>query len=359
LGARDFEGSLFVSDHWVPNDRISLDLGLRYSGETLGNNKNLAPRLGIAYSPGQGGKTVFRGGVGRFIGHTPLLAGNFPLNPTRQVSLFDEAGDLLGTPVTYANAYGSRTPRGGWLASPIFPGNVPYNWTWNLEADRELNSRVMLRVNYLSSRAYDQFIVNPVTDLASGPAMLLTPHGASHYNELETTVHFRLTRITDWNVSYVYSKARGDLNTLSQLFVPFEQPIIRNDAYANLGSDIPNRVVSWGRFKTHLWGLEAGPVVDYHSGFPYAPVDMLQNYIGTPNLDRFPHFFSLDMKLAKEFHLPFPIIKKHLMRGSLTVFNLSNHTNPRDVFDNVSSPNYGHFVGNQHRFLDTSLDIVY
>jgi hypothetical protein len=39
------------------------------------------------------------------------------------------------------------------------------------------------------------------------------------------------------------------------------------------------------------------------------------------------------MKLSKEFHLPFPMFKKHLMRGSLTIFNLSNHTNPRDVFE--------------------------
>ena len=157
----------------------------------------------------------------------------------------------------------------------------------------------------------------------------------------------------------MYSKARGDLNTLAQLFVPFEQPVIRPDAYSNLASDVPNRIVTWGRFKTHLWGIESGPVVDYHSGFPYAPVDMQQDYIGTPNGQRFPHFFSLDMKLSKEFHLPLPMLKKHLMRGSLTIFNLSNHSNPRDVFNNVSSPYFGHFVGNQHRFLDSALDILY
>jgi hypothetical protein len=189
--------------------------------------------------------------------------------------------------------------------------------------------------------------------------MLLTPHGDSRYDEFESTVHFRLTRVTDWNVSYVYSRARGDLNTLAQVFVPFESPVIPPDAYSNLGSDVPNRLVSWGKFKTHLWGIESGPVVDYHSGFPYAPVDVDQNYVGVPNTSRFPHFFSLDMKLSKEFHLPLPWLKKHLMRGSLTIFNVSNHSNPRDVFANVSSPYFGHFVGDQHRFLDSSLDVLY
>jgi hypothetical protein len=38
---------------------------------------------------------------------------------------------------------------------------------------------------------------------------------------------------------------------------------------------------------------------------------------------------------------------------------LSDHTNPRDVFNNVTSPFFGHFVGNQHRFFDTSIDVIY
>jgi hypothetical protein len=359
LAARDFDISVFVTDHWVPSDQFSFDFGLRYSGQSLGSAANLAPRLGAAYSPGHNGKTVFRGGVGRFYGHTPLLAGNFTMNPDRQVSLFDESGNLQGPPVTYVNAYGDLNRQGALVASPTFPGNVPYNWTWSLEADQELHPRVMLRLGYTSSRAYDQFIVNPDTDLPTGPAMLLTPHGASVYKEFESTVHVRVTAISELNISYVYSKARGDLSTLADLFVPFEQPVIRPDAYSNLASDIPNRIVSWGRFKTHVWGIEAGPVVDYHSGFPYSPVDARQDYIGAPDTKRFPQFFSLDTKLSKEFHLPLPWLKKHLMRGSFMIFNLSNHTNPRDVFNNTCSPFFGHFVGNQHRFFDSALDVLY
>jgi hypothetical protein len=358
LAARDFEGSVFVADHWLPNDRISLDLGLRYSGQTLGEAADLAPRLGIAFSPGHDGKTVFRGGVGRFYGRTPLLAGAFSMSQSREVSSFDGLGNLLGPPVTYVNAYGDLNA-GVLVASPTFPGVVPYNWTWSLEGDQELTPRVMLRVSYISSHAYNQYIVDPLTELATGPAMLLTPRGSSDYRELESTVHFRINRITDWNVSYVHSKARGDLNTLSQLFVPFEQPVFRPDVYSNLASDVPNRIVSWGRFKTHLWGIESGPVIDYHSGFPYALIDVDQDYIGTPYSKRFPQFFSLDMKLSKEFHLPLPLLKKHLMRGSLTVFNLTDHSNPRDVFNNISSPYFGHFVGDQHRFFDSALDILY
>ena len=359
LASRDFEGFLFVADHWVPSDRISFDLGLRYSGQSLGSAANVAPRLGIAYTPGRDGKTVFRGGLGLFYDHSPLLGGNYTMNPIRQVSFYDNPGNLQGPPVSYANAYGELNRQGEWVASPNFPGTVPYNWTWSLEADRELRPRVILRLSYVSSRAYNQFIINPVTDLATGPAMLLTARGASRYDEVESTAHIRLTGDSELNVSYVYSEARGDLNTLAEVWVPFEMPVIRPNAYSNLASDAPSRVVGWGRFKTHLWGIEAGPVADYHSGFPYSFVDMRQNYIGIPNSERFPRFFSLDMKLSKEFHLPLPLLRKHLMRGSLLIFNLTDHSNPRDVYSNTSSPYFHHFVGFQHRFFDSALDILY
>jgi hypothetical protein len=359
LSAEDFEGAFFVADHWVPSEPIALDLGVRYSGQTLGSHANVAPRMGIAYAPGRLGKTVLRGGVGLFYDHSLLLAGDFPAYPTRSVSLYDESGTLQGPPIVYQNLYGHMMGQGELFASPNWLGSVPHNWSWNLEADRELRPRVVLRLSYISSRTYSQFIVNPMTERPTGPALLLTDQGGSRYQEFESTVHYRRSDSSEWNISYVYSLARGDLNTLAEVYVPFEEPVIRPDVYANLPSDTPQRVVGWGRLKTHVWGIFASPVIDFHSGLPYSPIDVLQNYVGEPNSARFPHFFSLDLKLGKDFHLPLPWIKKHVMRGQFTTFNLTNHTNPRDVYNNTASPFFDHFVGNQHRFFDTGLDIIY
>jgi hypothetical protein len=359
LQANDFEGAFFVADHWVPSDPIALDWGVRYSGQSLGSRANVAPRLGIAYSPGRQGKTVLRAGVGLFYDHSQLLAGDFLHNPTRSVSFFDESGALQGPPIVYQNLYGHLLEP-GLLSGSLNPlDSVPHNWSWSLEADRELRPNVVLRVSYISSRTYSQFIVNPSTDLAAGPALLLTDQGASRYQELESTVHYRRSESSEWNFSYVYSVARGDLNTLAEIYVPFEQPVIRPNAYANLPSDTPQRAVTWGRFKTHVWGISAGPVIDLHSGLPYAPLDVLQDYVGQPNSVRFPHFFSVDLKLSKEFHLPLPWLRNHVMRGEFTTFNLTNHANPRDVYNNTASPFFDHFAGNQHRFFDTGLDVIY
>jgi len=52
---------------WQVRPNLTLGLGLRYERETLiDDNNNFGPRLGIAYSPGESGKSVFRFGAGIF-----------------------------------------------------------------------------------------------------------------------------------------------------------------------------------------------------------------------------------------------------------------------------------------------------
>jgi hypothetical protein len=157
----------------------------------------------------------------------------------------------------------------------------------------------------------------------------------------------------------VHSLSRGDLNSLADVYVPFEEPVIRPNFFANLPSNIPDRLVTWGRFNIP-WKIVASPVLDIHSGFPYSAIDELQNYFGAPNTFCFPTFASLDLEMYKEFHIRFiPWVRNHPLRGILRVYNVTNHYNPRDVYNNVTSPYYGHFVGFQHRFYDPALSFVY
>ena len=189
--------------------------------------------------------------------------------------------------------------------------------------------------------------------------MLLSNTGSSRYHELEATLRFKVRENADINVSYVNSLARGDLNTLSYVFVPFEQPVIRPNFFSTLPSNVPNRLVTWGRIKVP-WDITAGPVLDLHSGFPYSAVDELQNYVGTPNSLRFPTYFSLDLQLAKDFRMRWiPWAKNHKFRGAIRVFNITDYGNYRDVHNNVDSLYFRQFAGFVHRFFDVSLDVVY
>jgi Carboxypeptidase regulatory-like domain len=342
----------FVQDHWVLNSHWTADIGARLSSEVMGWSAAFAPRAGIAYSPGKSGKTVIRAGAGLFYSLLPLLAADFAVNPTRVVTMFDPTTGLpIGTPVTYTNAYvGSTNP----LTSAILPsgpGTTPRNFTWNVEGDHALKRNLVFRVGYIDSRTTYLFVINPFTGPPGTNSFLgLTNTGTSHYRELESTVHFTVHEHNEVNASYIWSQTHGDLNNLSSVMIPFQQPVMRPNVYGILPSDIPQRVVTWGVFSLPK-KLILSPLLDVHSGYPYSNVDVLQNYVGTPNGQRFATFLSLDVKIYRVFKVPFLGAKSgkiHHMRLGFYSLNVTNHGNFNAVYNNVTAPNFGQFVG----FLD-------
>jgi hypothetical protein len=67
------------------------------------------------------------------------------------------------------------------------------------------------------------------------------------------------------------------------------------------------------------------------------------------------------VKWLKEFRmspLPWAFIRKHVFRAGFAVFDITNHLNPLDVYNNNASPNFDHFVGFQHRTIATYFDLV-
>jgi hypothetical protein len=90
-------------------------------------------------------------------------------------------------------------------------------------------------------------------------------------------------------------------------------------------------------------------VLDVHTGFPYSKLDQNWNYIGQRNqAGRFPTFVGLDTKIQYPFDFKF---RGHRFQFSaaLSVVNVLNHFNPRDVQQNVTSPNFGDFYNSVGR----------
>ncbi len=342
----------FIEDRWMVNDHLSIDVGGRLTSETVGRAAAFGPRVGLAYSPVKNQKTVFRAGAGLFYDRVSLLEADFVHNPQRTLSSFDETGQLIGSPTPYLNAFVANGV--GPLPSRVRskPDSSPRSFVSNVEVDRQLWGNAVARVSYIYSQTRDLFVVNPIPGVFGSAGVLgLFPTGQSNYHEFEATLHFQPVHHADLNVSYIWSRARGDLNTVSNIFLPLEQPIIRPNVSGILSSDVPHRVVSWGVI--HLpWSLTVSPVVDVHTGFPYSNVDVLQNYAGLPNGPRFPTFFSLDTQAYRDFHLRLPFVEhgsRHKVRVGLYSINLTNHGNFHDVYNNVSSPLFGQFTGFQRR----------
>jgi hypothetical protein len=354
----------FIADHWTLSERLAMDLGARITSETVGRSAAFAPRFGIAYSPGKNHKTVLRVGTGLFYAGVPLLAADFGGNPTRIVSEYDPTGQIIERQLAYESAYIGNGS--GPLASRIrrSPNSGARSFVSNAEIDRELWSGAALRLSYLYSSTSNVFIINPFSEAdlngSDSPAGVLGlfSTGKEKYSEGEATLRFHPVQESELNISYVWSRSRGDLNTLGDLYIPFEQPVIRTNVYGVRPSDVPNRIVVWGKFRLP-YSFTLGPVMDVHTGFPYSRVDDTQNYVGPPNTQRFHTFFSVDFQVYRDFRMP---LLNHggsrKVRLGLYMINLTNHGNFTQVFNNVSSPQFGRFTGFERQKTAFLLSVV-
>src|SRR6266853_2773047 len=228
LNGASTEVGEFIEDHWTLNSHVALDVGARLSNQSLGRRAALGPHVGLAYSPRRDGKTVIRAGAGAVYGHVPLLAADFVENPTRVISFFDPSGATIGQPISLQNVYLQSDTGSGPQAIPQFPRTSPRTFTWTVEVEREIARNINFKITYLDSQTRNLFALDPIMNLTGGNSMLaLSSSGTSRYRQVEATVSARPSERTNLNVSYVWSRARGDLNALADTFVPFEQPVIR------------------------------------------------------------------------------------------------------------------------------------
>jgi hypothetical protein len=362
LQGSDTEVSEYAEDHWTLTKSLSLTLGARLSTQTIGLDDAFAPRAGVAYHFARW-KTIFRAGAGLIYSHVPLLAQDFADNQTRVTAY--STGPYIGRTITLQNVY---LP-GGSIADSTSPedvGNSPRTFTWNIESETSIRKNITLRLGYYETHTDDLFLVNPILP-AIGTAnpngfLALENTGSAHYRQAQATARYSPSQKGEVNVSYSWSRARGDLNTLSDTFIPFQIPVIRPNAYGVQPSDIPNRLLVWGFVHIPFWSLVFSPVADMHSGFAYSNVDVFQNYVGAPNSLRFPTYFSLDVKVYRDFriHIPFkerPSGKVRKIRIGVYSLDVTNRQNPHDVFNNVTSSMFGQFDGFQRRFTGLALSL--
>lgn len=356
INNRTFTG--FIQDRWVIRPNFSLDIGVRIEDQRIASERSFAPRIGFAWSPRAGDKTVVRGGIGFFHDKVPLNIRAFGNYPARTVATFGLDGQTIISQIRYESILvnnPSLIPLDFQTARSDF-GFVPENLTWNLQVDQIINSKIALRMGYTHSRTNRLYIVQPQTDFFGRSAIVLTPSGRSSYDALELTAKFTLTKNQPFYVSYVRSKARGDLNDFNSYFNNFGVPLIRPNQYSNLSTDVPNRLLAWGNIAIpHK--ITISPILEWRSGFPYSVVDQNQNFVGTRNASnlRFPPFFAFDGEISKDFQ----VTTKYAVRLSLKGFNLTDHFNPRNVRNNLGDPQFGSFINSYRRYFTGGFDIIF
>ena len=335
------EFSAFVQDKWIVNSHLVFDLGLRYDRDSIGKNNNLAPRVGFVVTPTDSDRTVVRGGVGVFYDKIPLNIGSFEQYQSMRVLTVVQAGGLFEV----------IEDRDMQNTAPAQLEN-PYSLAWNLQVDHQLTERLLLRLGYEDRNTRRDFVLEPTFN-----QLLLQNNGRSRYRELQAVARVRFQEGRNIFLSYVRSEARGNLNDFNTYFGNLKHPVIRPDEYGKQPFDVPNRLLFWGDFAVPL-NLVLSPVVDWHTGFPFSTVDQLQNFVGPRNEGgRFPNLLTFDLLVMKALKIRFRG-KEYKGRAGFTIFNITNHWNPRDVQNNIASEQFGTFYNSPGRSVRLKFEFV-
>jgi hypothetical protein len=221
----------------------------------------------------------------------------------------------------------------------------PRSARWSLQLDRGITPELTARIGYLERSTTNDFIIEPLVSDTNQSTLALSSHGRSRYRELQLLFTYDKPRLGNWNASYTWSSARGDLNTVDNFLGDFPAFVVRRNEYAPLPFDAPHRFLVYGQFKTR-YDINISPAVEIRSGFPFSFVNEQLDYVSERNrAGRFPLHISLDAQVTKGFAIPkfVPMVDGRRARVGVAVFNITNHFNPRDVQQNTGSVHLGEF----------------
>ena len=246
----------FVQDDWKVRSNVTLNLGVRYerlygcANEDLdpsifpitipyidvskrGDKDNFGPRTGFAWDIGNNGKTVVRGGYGRYYGHVRIL-GN--LNEFRNYQRYSVT--ILNP--AYPDPYQGHDPREFIVSGPANITVVandyqqPSSDQVNLGMSHQLVGGFAVHVDAVYTRTKNDRKIqdinprDPVTGVRPNPTFGRVDQyqstGGVKYKALYTKLEKRYSHRTQFLVSYTYTNSR-DNYVLYRYIDPFNPGI--------------------------------------------------------------------------------------------------------------------------------------
>jgi hypothetical protein len=308
-------------DLWDLTSRLQVDVGVRLDAGGTSDTVVPGPRAGVRYLLDAEGHTILRGSIGRYAGRVPLGAKAFGQFPSRVDISFDPETQQVMSRLAYRPAVGQLP--------------LPYADAAAIEIEHHVSATLEMQAAVRARNGAHLPTVH-VPD-ASGRAWLLGD-GTSSYRELQLSMRKTWPNASQIFISYVRSSTIGQVNDFGTLFTNLDAPLIEPAGRAPTPADVPHRLRAWSTFSLP-YRIVLSPAVDWRSGFPWSALTIDQHYAESPYSERYPTYFALDLTAFKTFAL-----LGHEMDLGLQFFNLTGHSNPRDVVQVVDSPNFKQYA---------------
>jgi hypothetical protein len=370
---------LFIQDEWRARRGLTVNAGLRYDAQFLPDpihtdKNNFAPRVGIAYAPGDR-RTVIRASFGLYFDRIPLRATSNALQRDgSKYVVVQLAPGQAGAPV-FPGVLASQP------AALVIKPNVTridpniessYSEQLSLQVERELTSGTNLSVGYLHLRGLHLILsrnVNvPRFPASAGVANLGRPDpnfgnisryesaGDSYYDGLVVAFNQRATRWTSFRVSYTLSKT---IDNAGNFF--FSAPQNNFDLRDDRGlsdNDQRHRLTVSGTFEAPpapnesrlrraIAGFQLNTIFTYASALPFNIQTGTDRNFDTSfndrpvgvgrNTGRGFDYASLDLRLARTFRFT-DRFRLEALAESFNTMNRANWQLPNNIYGTGAAP---------------------
>ncbi len=374
------EPGLYIQDNWQVRRNLTLNLGFRweaqYQPDPINNvsdtrygqfvndprfpsdgsipdfTDGFAPRVALAWSPGDDGKTAIRLGAGIYYARIPGLVVAGPRNTDGAI-----AGNIF-----FANFLCSGPGLGG---CPIYPGIVPtagftpfnpgvavfernfknprtVQYSASIEREVYANTSILVAYNLAKSTRLTRFVNRNDPRLYNGVAIFERPNGSgvgeirstessakSLYQGVTFTFNKRFSNRWQFQANYLLSFDKSDDDNERDPFTfRYADPRDFGPEYNWSDRDQRHR---FNAFATFLlpYEINLSPIVQYRSAQPTSAVNRgtFPNIIerNTIRLDN--EFFTFDIRASKAFKFG----ERFELEGIFEAFNLFNNRNQRSL----------------------------
>jgi hypothetical protein len=358
VGSHVETASVYANDTWRINDKLTLNLGVRYdkhnvtdqAGAKTVDDYRVSPRLSASYDVKGDGSIIVTGGYNRYVtaftqneSTAGSAAGNpvynwylyagpaaragtedYPTNADALDVVFDWFFDVYGGPTNLDLAYYISIPG----LTPTVGDNLraPYGDEYTVGASFRLGNRGVVRADYVH-RTYGSFYASEITpgnavDVpGSGGALLdqaVYINDDSIYNRDYDAVMTRFDyRIgSRWNIgaNYTWSEAKGNFDGETFDSGPVPGSFFEYQEYKEASWNVPNGFlgvdqthkfqawVVWDAIASSHHNLSLSLLQSFYSGTPYSAfgrVDVLPyapdpTDLGYANIPAAPNYYFSD-----------------------------------------------------------------